>query len=483
VFSPDGSRVAYTTFLGGRYEWETWVVPVLGGEPQLMLRNAAALTWTGPRQVLFSEVKEQVPHMGIVAAQESRIGQRDVYLPTDEYGMVHRSSLSPDGKWVLLVEMDGDHLWLPCRLVPMDGSSAGRNVGPPAAACTFAAWSPDGKWMYFNSNRGGGGNHIWRQRFPDGRLEQVTSGPTEEEGIAMAPDGRSFVTAVTLSNVSIWVHDASGDRPISLEGNSADPKFTPDGRNLYYRIVKQTPNQLRFLGGEPGEVWATDLKSGRSESLAPGFQALNYDISADGRQLVIEAADREGKPQLWVASIDRQSPPRQIPNVQGRTPRFGPSGEIFFLSAGFTYSVRPDGTGLRKALSQQTLLLFLVSPDGRWITGWGPASGSAMRRAFPLGDGAPVVTGPCELHWSPDGNLLSISGGRMPRGRSYIVPLPPGQMLPKIPAAGFRSEQEVASLPGARRINEAEVVPGTPPDVYAFYRGAAQRNLYRIPIP
>src|SRR5262249_55301121 len=113
------------------------------------------------------------------------------------------------------------------------------------------------------------------------------SGPTEEEGIAMAADGRSFVTAVTLSNISIWFHDASGDRPISLEGNSVDPKFTLDGRSLCYRIVKQTPNQLRFMGREPGEVWATDLTSGRSESLVPGFQALDYDISADGRQVVM----------------------------------------------------------------------------------------------------------------------------------------------------------------------------------------------------
>jgi len=36
-----------------------------------------------------------------------------------------------------------------------------------------------------------------------GGPEQVTPGPTEEEGIAMAPDGRSFVTAVTLSNVAV----------------------------------------------------------------------------------------------------------------------------------------------------------------------------------------------------------------------------------------------------------------------------------------
>ena len=38
--------------------------------------------------------------------------------------------LSPDGKWVLLVEMDIDHLWEPCRLVPADGSSSGHKVGP-----------------------------------------------------------------------------------------------------------------------------------------------------------------------------------------------------------------------------------------------------------------------------------------------------------------------------------------------------------------
>jgi hypothetical protein len=70
--------------------------------------------------------------------------------------------------------------------------------------------------MYFTSNAVGA-NHIWRQRFPDGKAEQITAGPTEEEGIAMAPDGRSFVTAVSLQGASLWLHDANGDRQISLE--------------------------------------------------------------------------------------------------------------------------------------------------------------------------------------------------------------------------------------------------------------------------
>ncbi len=41
VFSPDGSRIAYGTV----DPWDTWVVPVLGGEPHLMLPNSSSLTW------------------------------------------------------------------------------------------------------------------------------------------------------------------------------------------------------------------------------------------------------------------------------------------------------------------------------------------------------------------------------------------------------------------------------------------------------
>ena len=59
----------------------------------------------------------------------------------------------------------------------------------------------------------------------------------------------------------------------------------------------------------------------------------------------------------------------------------------------------------------------------------------------------------------------------------------PGKVLPPIPAGGFHSEEEEASLPGAHRIDAAGVVPGPSPEVYAFYRGTTQRNLYRIPIP
>jgi hypothetical protein len=94
--------------------------------------------------------------MGIVTADESRLQERGVYWPAEAPRMAHRSFLSPDGKSIILVEMDRDHVWVPCRLVPMDGTSSGRVVGPAAAACTFAAWSVDGKWIYISRLKSAG---------------------------------------------------------------------------------------------------------------------------------------------------------------------------------------------------------------------------------------------------------------------------------------------------------------------------------------
>src|SRR5262249_27028087 len=63
VFSPDGSRIAYTTT-----GWDTWIVPVLGGEPRLWLPNASGLAWTGKNNIVFSEVIDKLEgnHMKIV---------------------------------------------------------------------------------------------------------------------------------------------------------------------------------------------------------------------------------------------------------------------------------------------------------------------------------------------------------------------------------------------------------------------------------
>jgi Tol biopolymer transport system component len=490
VFSPDNSQIAYTTG-NGTGEWNTWVVPVNGGQSHLWLPNASGLVWSDKQRILFSEIKNGDIHMALVAAAESRAGARDVYVPAGDRDMVHRSYASPDGKWAIVVEMVRG-VWQPCRAVSMNGNSPGRLVGPLGAGCTSAAWSPDGEWIYLNS-AAGGAFHVWRQRFPDGRPEQVTAGPTEEEGIAMAPNGRSFVTAVGLRQSAVWVHDARGERQISVEGYGYDPEFTPDGRRLLYRILKGA-----LATGDTSELRVLDVESGRNESFLPGVATIGlpgraYDISPDG-QLVVVATLYEGRRRLWLAPLDRRSSPRVIPNVEGDMPYFGSGGEIFFRGmdgpATFAYRVDQDGTGLRKVIERPIATINGISRDGQWlVTKFSGAAGASIE-AVPLSGGSPVPitsgdASTAHLRWSGDGRsmFVSILAASLTSGRTYSIPLMPGRMLPPIPPGGFPSEAAIAKLRGVRLMGGPDVAPGPTPGVYAYSRQTVQRNLYRIPIP
>ena len=79
VFSPDGNRLAYTA-IGDpslRSGWDTWVAPVLRGNPRSWLKNASGLTWVGPSQLLFSEIRTG-QHMGLVTSADSRADPREL---------------------------------------------------------------------------------------------------------------------------------------------------------------------------------------------------------------------------------------------------------------------------------------------------------------------------------------------------------------------------------------------------------------------
>src|SRR5262249_25125576 len=115
---------------------------------------------------------------------------------------------------------------------------------------TAAARSPDGKWMYVNSNSWHA-FHIWPQQFPSGRIEQIPSGPMEEQGIAIAPDGKSLVSAVGINRSAVWLHDSQGERMLTSEATAAlaDSRnggpFSRDGKKLYYLIRRSRGREVR----------------------------------------------------------------------------------------------------------------------------------------------------------------------------------------------------------------------------------------------
>jgi eukaryotic-like serine/threonine-protein kinase len=479
IFSPDGSRIAYGT---SELSWQTWVVPVLGGQPQLLLSNASGLSWIDASHVMFSEIKSGI-HLSVVTATESRSEQRDVYVPPDENHMAHRSYLSPDHKWVLVVEMGEDGM-IPCQLVPFSGGAA-RFVGPQSGSCDYAAWSPDGKWMYFNSDAGTKGYHIWRQAFPDGVPRQLTASLGEEQGIAMAPDGGSLVTSVGASERGIWVHDQEGERQISSQGYSYSPRFSRDGSRLFYLVAANSSQASRG-----GELWVSDLDTGQASKVLPGIAAQSFSVSPDDKQVVFDTVDANERHHLWVSSTEHRFAPREIRSaIGGFSPVYWQSGRIYCVvseGAGhaYLYRMRDDGTQPEKITSEPIIAATGISPDERFGVVIRPLNREDNWwdvEAVPLAGGPwiPLCAGWCDADWSRDGKAMyfywrSFTGN----SRTYVVPIVHGSDLPKLPNSGFQSEKELSTV--ATQVLEGAISSGPDRSRYTFSKETTHRNLYRI---
>ena len=364
AFSPDGSEIAYTVLEDSGFS--TYEVSALGGESHLLMKNAAGLVWLDQHQLLFSRIPSGSGiHLGIVMSSETGTGLRDIYSPAHERGMAHYSYPSPDRHWALVVEMNGNGAWAPCRLVSLDGGPS-RSIGP-TGACNSAGWSPDGSWMYFTAATNGL-SHLWGQHFPDGSPEQITFGPTEEEGVAVAPDGHSLITSVGAEESAIWIHDPNGERPLSSEGevvaDFSPPSFSPDGRIIYYLL-------RRGEQGPDAELWRTILESGKSEKVFPGVSMIAYDVSPDGNRVVYATEAPDGTTQLWIAPVDRSLPATKVGSGGGTAPHFGAQGQIFIQqtegNSNYLEQVNQDGSNRSKVVPYPVIEVQSVSPARRWI--------------------------------------------------------------------------------------------------------------------
>lgn len=480
AFSPDGAYVAYTVFEPNG--WNTYRVSVLGGRPELMLQNASGLTWLKDGRLLYSVQRGSI-HMGLVTATPGRTEERDVYWPAHERGMAHLSYGSPNGRWALVVEMDHHPDWQPCRLVPLDGSSPGRLVGP-AGACTGAAWSPDGEWMYFSVLVGGRGQ-LWRQRFPDGAPEQLAVGPAEAQGVAVDPGGRSLITSLGLRRNELWLREAHGERPISTEGTVAThwdlwgslgwasvPSFSSDGRFLYY-VHRREPTGSRY------RLWRTEVATGRSEPVTE-LPVSEYDLSPDGREVVFSSEQGDGTVEIWRAPTDKSRAPQRLASGHVATPHFGGDGRVLFTRNEGTlnrlFRMNTDGSEQELVVPFPIASLQTVSPDGRWVVAMLQDAVGAVFSAD--GRGAPMrLCGGCYAQWGPDGRWFYV---RPPgSGGTLALPVEPGE-APPVPPEGIRSAADHALIPGAIVLDVSEICPGLDPSTYAYLKPSIQRNLYRV---
>jgi Tol biopolymer transport system component len=472
AFTPDGARVAYTLIDRRGESWDTWTVPITGGEPTKFLPNASGLTYIGSHEVMFSEFKTGI-HLGIVTATDNRSAHREIYWPVHERAMAHFSSLSPDRKSVLVVEMDGTGSFQRCRLVPFDGGSAGAPIGPPGA-CTSAAWSADGGWAYLAIDIAGH-SHLWRQRIPSGEAQQITFGPTDEETVFTAADGRSLLASVGTRQHTLWLHEERGERLLTRESNAYSPWLSADARRVYFLANRNSAADTVLS--------RLDVATGIREMLLPGFNVADYDVSPDEQQVVFSTAGGDAS-EIWLAPLDRHTPPKLLVSG-GDSARFG-GEEVFFRRVGkqvnYVHRIKLDGNDEVQVLPSPIDNFDAVSPDGKFVIVDKPVEGGLAAAWLIPVDGRPgqqIGRGWWPSRWSRDGKLLYIEIGsainQTSIGRTVAV---------HIDANGMVSEPILPVAPDAAVILHAEedLSMAQDPSVYVYVKTDPRRNIYRIPL-
>jgi hypothetical protein len=276
------------------------------------------------------------------------------------------------------------------------------------------------------------------------------------------------------------MRDAAGEHPLSPEGFATSPRFSVDGKRVYYLLRKNT--------SDAAELWSTELDSGMSHSALPGVSLIDFDISHDGQQVAFTS--RKGSDlEISIAPLDRSAPPHRVTSG-GDKVSFGRPGELVFRQtrapSNYPVRVKTDGSSLERVLDKTISDFGFVSPDGRWVTVTG-IGGVVGTTAVSLTDRTlkPICSNYCAPRWSADGAYLyvTMNPGLERATPTLVFPIPKGAGLPTLPAQGLGPNAGQGPLePGITKITQDWPGPGPDPATYAFVKSEFVGNLFRVPL-
>lgn len=243
---------------------------------------------------------------------------RDIRIDVNE-GTWMSVDVSPDGTEILF-DLLGDIYALPI------GGGEARPVSSGVAWDMQAKYSPDGRFIAFTSDRGGGDN-IWVMNRDGTNPRQVSNESfrllTQPD---WSPDGqfivgrKHFTSSRSLGAGEMWMyHRGGGGAGVQLterrtqQKDTGEPAFSPDGRYLYYSD-DSTPGGVFEYSKDPNSqiyvIQRLDRETGQVEPYVTGpGGSIRPTPSPDGKSLAFIRRDRY-QSVLYVMDIEsgRETP-------------------------------------------------------------------------------------------------------------------------------------------------------------------------------
>jgi Tol biopolymer transport system component len=388
AFSPDSSQIA---FRSDRQGGGVFVMGSTGESVRRLTDTGYAPAWSPDgKQIVFVTESFRDPldrafNSELWSVEVASGAKRKLYG-----GDAVQPSVSPHGLriafWGLPQGSQRDIF-----TIPLKGLAAGEKpvaVTDDAPVDWNPIWSPDGKFLYFGSNRGGTLN-LWRIAIdeasgkPLGSPEPLTT-PSRWSGFfSVSGDGKqiAYLALDPMTSVEKFAFDPTSGRPLGaptaiLRGSLPliEPDISPDGQWIAIRstgaqddlfLLKSDGSTLRQLTNDP---WRD-----RTPMWSP-----------DGKRIAFHS-DRSGTYEAWTIQPDG-SGLTQLTHSKGHQviqPRWSPDGSRIAwedgTQAGIVDVTKPGIETNEELPNVSETLRFYPrswSADGRRIFGWAAGAGN-----------------------------------------------------------------------------------------------------------
>jgi Tol biopolymer transport system component len=423
-WSPDGSSLLFLT-RGG-----VSVAPTLGGSSRPVVApastyNVTAAAWSPDGQEIAfvrGDSLQVVPLAGGSA--------RWLASGSD----LHSCSWSPDGRWIACVSLNqvsvrpgstfGNLAPSTIILVPAVGGEPVRLL-EPRAFNQSPVWSPDGRRLFFLSNRDGPRDiyaiTLSSSGRPRGEPARLTTG-LGAISISLAADGRRLAYAIYSARANIWSLPIPSGAPTSPNAATA---VTNGSQVIEGMRVSRDGHWLVFDSDLRGnaDIYRVPVSGGQPEQLTSDpADEFAPDLSPDGRAITYHSW-RTGTRDIEVKPLDG-GPVEQVTDTpaQESYPVWSPDGRaIVFYNQVAPFAIYVARRESDRRWSSPPSLL--VSPglgadwsrDGAWVAYVAsesdasagpvmvvPAAGGVPRRLFEPGP----VAAEGQVLWSPDARTV-----------------------------------------------------------------------------
>lgn len=411
----------------------------------------------------------------IFTSERDGLGQSDLYRVrpngadcerlTDDPAVDDQGVLSPDGKTVAFVSTRGSHLaniWLldleTRELRNLTGSQELQGNLEQPNGFFRPAWSPDGKWLAFASDR----NTEWRGHSSGSGWEHVQA-----------------------LSVYIVRPDGTGLRRITEPGMcDGSPKWSPNGKRVvFYEIPVEETWMAHWPGADQrttSQIVSVDVETGEriEHTSGPGLKVGPQFLSNQEVGYLVKAGPNGG-----IAYVGR---PTKVAG-QMRCPSWSPDGKrMVYEKVDFQprkqnqllYSWDPNYeyryTDVFPILSKDGKQLLLTRKDGERKLIVGPRDGNSglsvmdpdgtnRREIFQAEDGLQAFA----PSWSPDGEWIVFGYGSFLKGRSSR---PATLMLVRSDGTGLKA---LTNPKGVTNAGFPSWSPGGKEIVYRAWNGKA----------